>query len=120
MLRDPGDIVPRASGEEHGCGETPAHCERLEEDRRFGAEELRGVPFNLKLTRCPHSLAVTLAALASMSLIPFTPFLILTSYLVLFLDYASCLALYCFVAEMPATGSSFDGSNPRTRSIYYG
>jgi len=41
MLRDPRDIVARASGGEHDGGETPAHCGRLEEDRIFGAKELR-------------------------------------------------------------------------------
>jgi hypothetical protein len=41
MLRDPGDIVARASRGEHGRGETPAQCGRVEEDRRFGANELK-------------------------------------------------------------------------------
>jgi len=41
MLRDPGDIIARASGGEHGGGETPVECGGLEEDGRFGAEELR-------------------------------------------------------------------------------
>ncbi len=40
-VADPGHIIACASRGEHGCGETPAHCGRLEEDRRFGAEELR-------------------------------------------------------------------------------
>jgi len=33
-----------------------------------------GIDSQLKLTRCPHSLAATLTALPSMSLIPFAPF----------------------------------------------
>jgi hypothetical protein len=41
MLRDPGDIVGRASGREHGGGETPVQRGRVEEDRRFGADELK-------------------------------------------------------------------------------
>ena len=41
MLRDPGHIAARASGGEHGGRKTPAQRGRLEEDRRFGAEELR-------------------------------------------------------------------------------
>ena len=42
MLRDPGHIVARASREEHGRGETSAQRGRVEEDRGFGAKELRG------------------------------------------------------------------------------
>jgi hypothetical protein len=41
MLRDPGHIVARASRGEHGRGETAAQCGGVEEDRRFGANELR-------------------------------------------------------------------------------
>jgi len=41
MLRDPGDIVDRASGGEHGGGQTPAQSGGMEEDRIFGADELR-------------------------------------------------------------------------------
>ena len=33
MLSDPGDIVARASGGEHGRGETPAQRGGVEEDR---------------------------------------------------------------------------------------
>jgi len=40
MLRDPGHILARASGGEHGGGETPAQSGRLEEDRIFGADAL--------------------------------------------------------------------------------
>jgi hypothetical protein len=39
----------------------------------------------LKLARCPHSLAATPAALPSMSLIPFAPFFLLHSSLLLHL-----------------------------------
>ena len=42
MLRDPEDIVARASRGEHGCGETPAQRGRVEEDRGASADELRG------------------------------------------------------------------------------
>jgi hypothetical protein len=42
-VADPGHIVARASRGEHGCGETPADCGRVEEDRRFGADELSQV-----------------------------------------------------------------------------
>jgi hypothetical protein len=34
----------------------------------------------LKLARCPHSLAATLATLPFMSLVPLAPFFLLTSY----------------------------------------
>jgi uncharacterized protein (DUF2062 family) len=37
-------------------------------------EELQAALAQLKLARCPHSLTASLAALPSMSLIPFTPF----------------------------------------------
>jgi hypothetical protein len=37
--------------------------------------QLSTLNHQLKLTRCPHSLAATLTALPSMSLIPFAPFL---------------------------------------------
>jgi hypothetical protein len=40
-VADPGYIVARASRGEHGCGETPARCGGVEEDRRFGADELK-------------------------------------------------------------------------------
>jgi len=37
-------------------------------------EDLEAALAQLKLARCPHSLTASLAALPSMSLIPFTPF----------------------------------------------
>src|SRR5438034_1311394 len=40
-VADPWDIVACASRGEHGGGEIPAQCGRVEEDRRFGANELR-------------------------------------------------------------------------------
>src|SRR5437016_5863019 len=40
-VADPGHIVACASRGEHGSGETPAQCGGVEEDRRFGADELR-------------------------------------------------------------------------------
>jgi pyridoxine 4-dehydrogenase len=39
-VANPRHIVARASRGEHGGDETPAQCGRVEEDRRFGAEEL--------------------------------------------------------------------------------
>ena len=38
MLRDPGDAVARASGGEHGRGETPAQRGGMEEDREQSDE----------------------------------------------------------------------------------
>ena len=39
-VANPGHIVARASRGEHGGGETPAQCGGMEEDRRFGADQL--------------------------------------------------------------------------------
>src|SRR5437899_1991516 len=44
----PGHIVARASRGEHGCGETPAHSGRVEEDRKFGTATRNLVILSIK------------------------------------------------------------------------
>src|SRR5256885_2157610 len=53
-VADPGHIVARASRGEHGCGETPAHCGRVEEDRKFGTATRNLVTLSIKASSHPN------------------------------------------------------------------